>query len=307
MFSAISLNTSMKNKITVIYIISDRRSGSTLLENMLSKSEETVSVGELAMMRDHICKEGPGIFWDWNCSCGQPILQCEFWGKVLDNVYDDTFETKINWSYQSLEALSLAVLPLNAKATLHEIIHTPENIETIKKLNEIYTAVASCSGKKTIVDSSKDPMQALAIRECKNLNVKYILLSRDLRAITFSKLNRWKINKRSDKGELETLVDSYLYKKTCATVFRNIDKNNAIKVSYEVLANNPQRELDRICDKLGLQKFAAPEYMELANDHTIGGTPGRFEKKPITEDNVWKQFYSNRVMLNTLGKVFNAL
>ena len=49
-------------KITVIYIISDRRSGSTLLENMLSKSEEIISVGELAMIRGHIYKEGPGFF-----------------------------------------------------------------------------------------------------------------------------------------------------------------------------------------------------------------------------------------------------
>ena len=59
----------MQKKITVIYIISDRRSGSTLLENILSKSNETVSVGELAMLKGHILKEGPGEIWNWNCSC----------------------------------------------------------------------------------------------------------------------------------------------------------------------------------------------------------------------------------------------
>ena len=52
----------MQEKTTVIYIISDRRSGSTLLENMLSKSEEIISVGELAMLKGHIYKEGPGRF-----------------------------------------------------------------------------------------------------------------------------------------------------------------------------------------------------------------------------------------------------
>ena len=53
----------IEKKPTVIYIIADRRSGSTLLENMLSKSEEIISVGELAMLKGHILKEGPGEMW----------------------------------------------------------------------------------------------------------------------------------------------------------------------------------------------------------------------------------------------------
>jgi hypothetical protein len=80
----------MQKKIKVIYIISDRRSGSTLLENILSKSAETVSIGELAMLKGHIAKDGPGELWDWNCSCGKPIMQCEFWSKVLAGIYDDS-------------------------------------------------------------------------------------------------------------------------------------------------------------------------------------------------------------------------
>ena len=81
----------MQDRITVIYIISDRRSGSTLLENILSKSIEIVSIGELAMLKGHIEKNGPGDLWNWNCSCGKTIMQCEFWSKVLQYIYNDTF------------------------------------------------------------------------------------------------------------------------------------------------------------------------------------------------------------------------
>ncbi len=296
----------MQEKITVIYIISDRRSGSTLLENILSKSTETVSVGELAMLNGHIQKKGPGEIWNWNCNCGKPVMECEFWSKILANMYDDGFETKITWPYKSVKVLLSSILPLN-KQSLLKFTHTKKNLATTEKLNAVYTSIAKISNKNFIVDSSKDPMQALAITECKNVDAKFIWLSRDLRAITFSKLKRWKVNKRSNKGPLETLTDSFYYKKICAACLQNISKENWIKIEYEALAANPQKELDKICLAMGLQKFEAPEYMELSNDHTIAGTPGRFERKQIAADNSWKDFYKKHAVLNALGNFFNAL
>jgi hypothetical protein len=297
----------MQKKITVIYIISDRRSGSTLLENILSKSNETVSVGELAMLKGHLLKEGPGEIWNWNCSCGKPILQCEFWSNVLADMYDKNFETKINWPYKSIKILAASLLPFIFKKYLQNFIHTKKNIQTTERLNAVYTAIHNVSCKGFIIDSSKDPIQALAINECENIAAKFIWLSRDLRAITFSKLKRWKVNKRSNKKPLETLTDSFYYKKICAAALSCINKNNTIKINYEALAANPQKELDAICKKFGLQNYTAPEFMELSNDHTIAGTPGRFERKKIAADNSWKDFYTHHKMLNISGKVFNSL
>ncbi len=48
----------MPAKCTIIYVMSDKRAGSTLLENILSKSDETVSVGELALLKNHIFRQG---------------------------------------------------------------------------------------------------------------------------------------------------------------------------------------------------------------------------------------------------------
>lgn len=297
----------MNETITVIYIISDRRSGSTLLENILSKSTETVSVGELAMLKGHIVKQGPGEIWNWNCSCGQPVLKCIFWSKALQGIYNDNFETKITWPYKSSKALMAAILPSFAKNNLKKFIQTKKNRQTTENLDVLYHAIANTSGKKIIVDSSKDPLQGLAIRGCANVETKYIWLSRDLRAITFSKLKRWKVNKRSDKKPLETLTDSFYYKKICAAALKTVPENNFIKIDYEDLAANPQQQLDKICSVIGLKNYEAPQFMELSEDHTIAGTPGRFEKKPIAADNSWKTFYSSHKMLNILGKVFNSL
>ena len=297
----------MQNKTTVIYIISDRRSGSTLLENILFKSDEIVSVGELAMLKGHILKEGPGELWNWNCSCGKPIMQCEFWSKVLAEIYTDSFETKIEWRYKSLKILFTAVAPAIFKNFFWQFIYTKKNKQTIAQLNAVYTSIATASNKKFIVDASKDPLQALAITECKNVDVKFIWLSRDLRAITFSKLKRWKINKRSDKKPLETLVVSFYYKKICAAALKCIDKKNLIKINYNELAANPQKELNKICEKFGLEKYYAPQFMELFNDHTIAGTPDRFERKAIAADRSWENFFKQRKTLNILGEIFNSL
>ncbi len=297
----------MQEKLTVIYIISDRRSGSTLLENMLSKSGEIISVGELAMLRGHIYKEGPGIFWNWTCSCGKAILECEFWSKVLENIYDENFQTKTKWPFKSTKIAVASFLKKTGCKTLWKYINTPVNNATINTLDKIYASISNVSSKNFIVDSSKDPMQALAISKCKHIDAKYIWLTRDARAIAYSKVKRAKVNKSSDKGVFRTLGTTLFFKKLCAAALYCLKGHQQLTISYEALAANPQQELDKICNEFGLKNFTAPEYMELMNDHTIGGTPGRFERKKVAEDVSWKQFYSNNPFLNAFGKLTDAL
>lgn len=297
----------MEEKITVIYIISDRRSGSTLLENMLSKSGEIISIGELAMLKGHIYKEGPGIFWNWNCSCGKPVLECVFWSKVLENIYDENFQTKTKWPFKSSKITAATFFKSSACKTLWKYINTTNNLATIDILNNIYISIHNNSSKKIIVDSSKDPMQALAISKCKNIDAKYIWLTRDVRAIAYSKVKRAKINKSSDKGMARTLATTLFFKKLCAAAVSCLNKHDILTVSYEALAANPRQELDNICNYFKMEHFEAPGYMELIDDHTIGGTPARFERRPVAEDTSWKNFYSKKPLLNALGKFANSL
>src|SRR5690606_36893435 len=76
----------MEEKKTIIYIMSDVRSGSTLLENILSNSPDIVSVGELHHLDSHLNKGKWGVTWDWKCSCGSEFSDCSFWSTVLENL-----------------------------------------------------------------------------------------------------------------------------------------------------------------------------------------------------------------------------
>lgn len=297
----------MKDKITVIYIIGDRRSGSTLLENMLSKSDEIISIGELAQLKNHISKSGPGFLWNWNCSCKKPVSECEFWSKVLANSYDENFQTKITWPYKSLKIISAAAFKKHGCKTLQRFANTKNNLAIIEVLEKVYQSISQTSNKKIIVDSSKDPLQALTISSLKTIDAKYIWLQRDVRALTFSKLKRAEINKSSNKGWLRTLLNSFYYKKLCKAAVHCLNKKDVIVIGYENLVTNPQLTLDKIRNYFELKSFTAPGYTELINDHTIGGSPDRFERRLITEDINWKKFYKRNPLLNILGKFFNSI
>src|SRR5215831_19303761 len=128
----------MEKKPTVMYVVSDRRSGSTLLENILSKSSEVTSVGELAMLKGHILKQGPGERWNWSCSCGLPVNECNFWSPVLKSTYEKdpaSFDTNIEWNFKSKKLLSVSFFPSLFKKRLLNIINNRKNKNVASTLN----------------------------------------------------------------------------------------------------------------------------------------------------------------------------
>ena len=61
----------MKKRINIIYVLSQGRSGSTVLDLILGNYKNNVSLGELH-----------NLYWDIHedniCSCGNKILNCSF-------------------------------------------------------------------------------------------------------------------------------------------------------------------------------------------------------------------------------------
>jgi hypothetical protein len=79
------------------------------------------------------------------------------------------------------------------------------------------------------------------------------------------------------------------------------------RLNYEDLARSPQAALDNLTSKFGMERYIAPKYMVVEEDHTIGGTPNRFEKRPIVYEEGWKKNYKNRKLLYITGNVLNKL
>lgn len=302
----------MNERCTVIYVMADVRSGSTLLENILSKSDETVSVGELALLKGHINRTGPGIKWNWNCSCGQPVTACSFWQDALQGIDagSEKFNSAVHWNYKSNRLFIGSLVPGVLKNAMQQINARKTNQATIQQLHTIYRNIFKATGKRFIIDSSKDPVQAYMVYLNKpaDFDVKIIGLRRDLRAIAASK-RKWSIaNKKTNQKSLaKYLSNSLFYKKICNTVAMLAKPEDVVMLNYEQLATNTQDQLNKIVQKTGLARYEAPEYMYVDNDHTIAGTPQRFTKKPIAYDDSWVKWYDDKPVLSLIGKIMNKI
>ena len=291
--------------------MSDNRSGSTLLENILSKSDECFSVGELNMLKGHLLKNGPGEKWNWTCACGSPLDQCVFWSSIVQQTYKanpENFATSIKWNFKSKAFALNAAFPFLFKNKFLKVINQRANKQVTDTLNQLFRLIQEKSGKTFIVDSSKNPLQALAIyKKVTGFDVKIIWLKRDLRAIVTSK-TKWKsLNKKKEKSRLKRLFDVYYYRRLCSTVAKLADAKDVIQLDYKNLATNTHEELQKIFTAFDLKPFPTPQYMELVEDHTIGGTPGRFTKKPIQYDDSWIEEYKNDKFAWFIGGVLNKI
>lgn len=282
----------MKKK-TILFIVSDVRSGSTLLENILSKSKEVISVGELHHLDSHLHKGKWGVTWDWNCSCGKSFSDCEFWVKVF---------AKMNISnFNEIENTQI-------KYTLNPTIEEIHKSQTaLRLLDRIYKAVFEVSNVNTIIDSSKTPQQGKAIYQNSLFDVKVIHLKRDIRAVVISK-NKWSIKFFDKKLNVyKILWKTFKFRLRCNKELEDISNKDVLNLNYEDFIKESQENLNLISEFVGFESFNFPEYMVLEDDHTVGGTPNRFAKRKIIYDEQWKETTRKKPFFNFIGYIFNKI
>ena len=285
----------MKAKQSIIYIMSNQRSGSTLIENILSKSSEIVSIGESFLLGGYIHREGPGKVFDWRCSCGATLVECEFWNKVYGEL-GITHASEIN---------NTKIVDPNSRDALPD--QKELNVEARLLKNRIYSAIFKITGSRVLIDSSKEAFNGLYLYHNSPYNFKFIYLKRDLRAVTISKHNwRTKYNKK-DVGMIKLLLANYLHRVKCKIILSKIDKKDVFNLNYEDFFEDPQQALNKMSLFFGFKPFNVPEYMELSDDHTIAGTPNRIQKRKIQYDDRWHAVSKKKVLFNALGYLLNKI
>ena len=69
----------MKNKIKVIYIAGSGRSGSTLLERLMSQNNDIFGAGELKSIFNR------GFKQNQLCGCKKKFHDCSIWNKIIND------------------------------------------------------------------------------------------------------------------------------------------------------------------------------------------------------------------------------
>jgi hypothetical protein len=170
------------SRLTVLQVISSPHSGSTILGVILGSSSELFYGGEMDQLPDPIWRSG------FVCSCGAPTADCPFWGSVRT-----AFESTHDWhrleqtqrKYETWISLPRTM----AAALLHQSRLHEHARETVALLR----AVAEKAGKPIIVDTSKFAGRALvySVARTEGLDVRYLHLVRDGRAVIGSRKARW--------------------------------------------------------------------------------------------------------------------
>lgn len=305
------------NSFTVIYIIGDQRSGSTLLDYLLSWHPKATSVGELALLNSHYFRTTPQKMTDWSCHCGEYVDECSFWKDITAQVgFSKEFETRIKYKESLLSYLSFK----NQRKDLTKFLRS-ENIEKkAKKIADdywkLYEAIHKQTGKSIIIDSSKNGILAYFLNKHRNGNIRFILLEREIEAVAFSKLGRAKIIAEKDKKSLTKPYLYYLlgsgYKMILNRLLaRLIDEENNFKtyvevVDYMKLVQNTQKIIDQITTTFQIGSFVSPTFTNEERTekvHAIAGSPGHKQRCEIKPDLKHKSYLDKNKFINLLTKL----
>jgi len=236
----------------VLYIMGTARSGSTILEVLLSKGEGVFGAGELtSLIQD-------GFIENKQCSCGASCVECEIWGRVSEHLKLDkqeleewvVLQKKMDWHDGAFKQL-FSVMP-------------KKDVFRYQELNSrLLMAIQEVTGCKVILDSSKYAGRSLALLRVLKADVKVICLTRSPAGLmqSFQKSNK---DEQRPKNPLGTCLYYIIALFSLKLALFNMC---ALQISYEELLASPETVIRRIESHTGID--LSNTIRKINNDETF--------------------------------------
>jgi hypothetical protein len=272
---------------SAIFVLSDVRSGSTLLDQCLGAHQQIASLGEIHWLPAYVTQDRNQYnpVHELVCACSEPVAECPFWAAVRE---------QLGRPLESLTLHSGFAPRMNAGAGLTRLKWLPRkivrSIPALYKLGLVRRALgarrlagdigalldAACaaSGRPLCVDSSKSPFRFRAVYERDPSRNVAVVLVRDFRAVVHSKMKRGQSLEnaarswRSAMRQIEILT-------------ADLPGSRVHRLTYESLCAAPHEELSRLCVFLGIEFQEAMLRRPAARLHHIGGSPSKFDAAKI--------------------------
>lgn len=280
----------------VVYIAGSGRSGSTLVERTLGGSPGWVNVGELIELFRR-----PAALTE-RCGCGELLTRCPVWSAVGDLATE-------SWSPAVMERMRHLQRRVSRQRMIPRLLAVTERStstvveecqEYAERVDRIYEAVASVTGSQVVVDASKWPGQALALRRG-GISVRLLHVVRDPRGVAHSWAKGSVARPHSTTGATMAVrrpwesasrwVAMQLEVRAIAAQF-----THSTVLRYEDFVTDPAASLSRVRRNLGFDD--APEsiahvrghQIELPMSHGIAGNPSRFDRGglEVRPDDAWR-------------------
>lgn len=282
--------------VRVLYIGGTGRTGSTLLSSLLGQYPAFFSAGEVAFLWRFGLVEG-GL-----CSCGTPIRECRVWLSIFDRAYgglehvDGAEMVRIRRKFNSVH-LPLMVTNRQRERLMHRASTFSEATE------RLYNGIAAATGSRVVVDSSKEPHYSYILRECRSLDVRFLHLVRDPRAVAYS----WQ-RRKAETGlgggaymERRRPTKSAAYfdvSNVAAEVMWAREEHRYLRIRYEDFIARPGETLRTIAafagEAIDPSSVIHGDGAELAGTHSVWGNPNRFDRGRVTlgRDDAWRHALS---------------
>jgi hypothetical protein len=279
---------------TIIYIAGYGRSGSTLLDIILSQSKYIKSTGALSNFSEWVLN-------DRKCACGESLSECVVWSSIIHKFCDRHGESAIEQyellrkRYESRSSFwkGIFVSPFGRDYNIYTK-YTKSLYDLI--FNEFDTAV--------LVDSSKSStdsvLRAYNLSKIDEFDVKYIMLVRDPRGCIYSVINGKGSPERVRKKYPKFIwalraVNGWLQANFYANYsMSQLQKDNVIMVSYEEFISDPLNTIGRLSEFTGVDLSDVNSVIANGKDivpgHNLGGNRLRFSKHiKLRLDERWKE------------------
>lgn len=293
----------MKKK-AIIYISSNGRSGSTILELLLNTFNENFTLGEINSIPWEL-KEERRV-----CGCGREPSKCTFWRKLNKQAKKELL--KIDGQINKFRESHGSGKVLRFKEIIRILLKKNIPKKDLKKFCDenfnLLNAVNNIIDDKIeyFIDSSKDPYRLFWLNSCTSINIKSIHLVKDPRAFVYSMIRRDDSTStlKVIRMSIRYILENYLFR------FLSNSKDSYF-LRYEDMASSPNKIMKEVSNWLKL-KYSDGDYKKFrkVENHGLAGNISRIKDDNVYLDEKWKNRFSDfhkkivKVITYPLGKKY---
>jgi hypothetical protein len=293
-------------RLKVLYIGGTGRTGSTMLDQLLGQFARYFSGGEMAFFWSR------GIEAGAICACGEPVRTCAVWNHAVASITDDPDQlasrmVALRHRFWSPHVFAM-VLPGFSRRRMRQISELPATAE------QLYRDVASTQEIDVFIDSSKEPHYSYILREGSDLDLRFLHLVRDPRAVGRS----WQRRKTESGLTTDEIMEQrtspvasayYMFSNIVSEIFWGSRREQYAFLRYEDFVADPAQILEAIGEFAGSpidpRSVLDGTSFAIGQMHTSWGNPSRVGRTSITirQDDAWRTELPRRdlVLLTVLN------
>jgi SAM-dependent methyltransferase len=289
--------------VKVLFLAGKGRSGGTLLASLLGQLPGFFNIGELNRLWDW------GLVSNFRCGCGLAVQECPTWHAILeeaDHLLDGRAIAPLATARIDLAQASVVRWP-NIVQLLRARPGMVSDWDALFRYtaasSAVYRSIANLTGASVIVDSSRLPIEPVALGLVPDVDVRVAQVIRDPRAVVYS----WKRSRLlTDRDNTEYMPKFSASFSTMSWLARNlvvetIRRRSPVEVvQYDDIARDPAEVLRRLAtfagESAGPMEFLTSETATIAPTHSVGGNPVRMTSGAITiePDEEWRAAIEGR-------------